>query len=276
LAQISAISIVGFGAVGQSLARAFKKAGLPLLSVVGRGRAGERRLTRELKVECLSGVAQLDQNQGIIVLAVRDDQIADLARSMARLDLRWKRLTVLHTSGSLASAVLAPLDKAGAGVAAWHPFQTFLKVRPAPLNGVTFGIDGNPRGVRSAFALSRAVGGKPLKIAARDRVPYHLSAVLACGFIATDMQMAERVLKSLGLSDSRVREAILPIAEQTMLNVRALGPRKAMTGPAVRGDRATIRKHLAALKKLDPKLAKVYSEVTTYILDSTTIVEETS
>jgi predicted short-subunit dehydrogenase-like oxidoreductase (DUF2520 family) len=276
LAQFSAISVVGFGSVGQSLGRTLVQSRLPLRWVVGRGQPGERRLARELKIEYLSDVAQLPQEQGIIILCVRDRQIPELARQMASLDLPWKRLTVLHTAGVLGSEVLSPLERAGAGVAAWHPFQTFVRRRSAPLAGVTFGIDGNPRGVRAGFALARALGGRPLKIAARDRALYHASAVLACGFVAADLQMAVTVLQGLGLSEKRARETALPIAEQTMSNLRSLGPLKAMTGPAIRGDVATIRKHLAALKNLDPKLAKVYAEVTKCILGMATTAEEKS
>lgn len=179
------------------------------------------------------------------------------------MPLNWKRVTVIHTSGIHDSGVLEPLQKLGAGVAAWHPYQTFPKSakEAARLAGVTFGIDGNPRGVRAAFKLARELGGKPVKIPPEKRILYHVSAVFASGFVAGNLTAAETILRKVGLSDKRAREAILSIARETLDNCQRLGPQAAETGPAVRGDIETVKKHAAALKKTLPELARRY-EVT--------------
>ena len=53
----------------------------------------------------------------------------------------------------------------------------------------------------------------------------------------------ERVATSVGLDI----EAFLPLTRAAVDDVAALGPRDALTGPAVRGDWATLRRHLDAL-----------------------------
>jgi predicted short-subunit dehydrogenase-like oxidoreductase (DUF2520 family) len=50
-------------------------------------------------------------------------------------------------------------------------------------------------------------------------------------------------------------EAYLDLARATLDNVAELGPRKALTGPAARGDEATIRRHL---RVLPPEERKAY------------------
>ncbi|MGH9194032.1 MAG: DUF2520 domain-containing protein, partial [Acidimicrobiales bacterium] len=42
-------------------------------------------------------------------------------------------------------------------------------------------------------------------------------------------------------------EAYVDLAQATLDNVAALGPAAGLTGPAARGDEATIRRHLRAL-----------------------------
>jgi predicted short-subunit dehydrogenase-like oxidoreductase (DUF2520 family) len=42
-------------------------------------------------------------------------------------------------------------------------------------------------------------------------------------------------------------EAYLDLARSTLANVHALGPAAALTGPIVRGDWTTVRRHLAVL-----------------------------
>ena len=48
---------------------------------------------------------------------------------------------------------------------------------------------------------------------------------------------------------------------ETAKNFAGLGARRALTGPAARGDWATIRKHLAALEELAPALVPLYEEL---------------
>ena len=45
-----------------------------------------------------------------------------------------------------------------------------------------------------------------------------------------------------------------------MLKVLEIGPQKAQTGPAIRGDEKTIAAHLAELQDKE-KLAKIYKEL---------------
>jgi predicted short-subunit dehydrogenase-like oxidoreductase (DUF2520 family) len=272
-----AVVIVGLGAVGKTLARALAATGRVELTLVGNGVPGERRWVarqgwwrkKEAQRVGRYTVSLLDLRDpiDIIILAVEDWNIGRVAKELSRLPLSWQQVSVLHTSGVQGSAVLKPVAAKGAGAAAWHPYQTFpARAQNTPLAGITFGITGNRRGQAAARRLTRLLGGKPLTIREQDRVLYHLSAVLACGFVAADVKAAMTVLKALGISEKRALEAVLPIAESTLANIRTLGIEAAQTGPAVRGDKTTIEKHRKALKKSDPEMEKMYAAVTEYVM----------
>jgi predicted short-subunit dehydrogenase-like oxidoreductase (DUF2520 family) len=262
-----AITIIGLGAVGSALAQALSAAGCPRLLLVGRGRAHEKTLARRLHAQYTSRITGLDSSYNIVIVAVKDTDLPQVVADLANLPLTWPKLTVLHTAGALGSEVLKPLQPFNAGLAAWHPYQTFpKKARRMNLEGITWGVDGNRKGVIAANRLSRSLGGKPLRIVGEDRVLYHLSAVLACGFITADLQMAVKILQSPGIPEARSLETVLPIARETLRQISELGLQEALTGPAVRGDTATIQKHRKALRKLDPGTVKVYEEVSRYLL----------
>jgi predicted short-subunit dehydrogenase-like oxidoreductase (DUF2520 family) len=271
------VAIVGLGAVGRVLARALAETGVARLTLVGSGGPAERRwaaaVIPQRKAEAQQAgrygtrLEDIPDDIDIIVITVEDRNLASVAGELAALPLPWKRVAVLHTSGSQGSAVLAPVAAQGAGVAAWHPFQTFpARAQNVPLTGITFGISGEGRGSRAARRLTRILGGRPLAVPEAERVLYHLSAVLACGFVAADLQAAVGVLKTLGVSEQRALEAVLPIAASTLSNIRELGIEAAQTGPAVRGDLQTIRKHRQALGATDKDLARLYAAVTEYVM----------
>jgi predicted short-subunit dehydrogenase-like oxidoreductase (DUF2520 family) len=66
---------------------------------------------------------------------------------------------------------------------------------------------------------------------------------------------AEVVGKAAGMKDPR--QSLAKIIQTTLDNYLAHGAAASFSGPIVRGDAATVRKHLAALKKL-PQQRAVY------------------
>lgn len=253
------LTLIGLGAVGTSLAKSLSRTKWAAFATVGRGRPGERRITRALNIDFYDSIFNIRQNHGIIIIAVRDAQLDDVVRDLCGLKLPWQRFTVLHTSGALSADPLRPLARRGAAVAAWHPFQTFPKGGgEAVLNGIFFGIEGNPRGIAAASRLTRVLGGNPVRVPAKLRALYHASAVFASGFVTANLQIAVDLLSKCGLSERQARAAAIAIARETLGNVERFGPRQALTGPAARGDAATVKKHLAALKAIAPEWLATY------------------
>jgi len=60
-------------------------------------------------------------------------------------------------------------------------------------------------------------------------------------------------------------QAMRPLIEGTIANIARLGPAKALTGPILRGDVATVRKHLEALGG-DPEAGEIYAALGKRIL----------
>ena len=75
----------------------------------------------------------------------------------------WRGRTVFHSSGALTSDVLAPLRAKGAYVASVHPGMTFVRKSVPTLEGVPFGVEGDPAAVRMAKRLVQDLGGKAVR-----------------------------------------------------------------------------------------------------------------
>ena len=82
-----------------------------------------------------------------------------------------------------------------------------------------------------------------VEVADADRAAYHAAACIAANHVVALLGRVERVAASVGLDV----EAFLPLTRAAVDDVAALGPRRALTGPAVRGDWATLSRHLDAL-----------------------------
>lgn len=212
------VRIVGPGRAGRSFEAALLAAGAPPIEVIGR-------------TDDLDGAAS---GAEVVILAVPDRVVAEVARSVAPV----ATTVVMHCSGSLGLEVLAPHER----VASMHPLCTLpdpvlgaLRLRA----GAYFAVAGD----HSATDLVLCLGGHPIVVAAADRAAYHAAACVAANHLVGLLGQVERIAAGIGLP----LEAFLPLARGALDDVSMLGPRAALTGPAARGDLATIDRHREAL-----------------------------
>jgi predicted short-subunit dehydrogenase-like oxidoreductase (DUF2520 family) len=216
------IRIIGPGRAGTSLAAA--------LSARGWEFAGFLRRSDDL-----SGAAR---GVDVLVIATPDDAIAEVAAAVVPV----VTTTVVHLSGSLG------LDALGAHPlrAAVHPLVPLPngEVGAARLcSGVTFAVAGAP----AAHEIAAALGGRTVEVADDDRAAYHAAACIAANHVVALLGQVERVAAEVGLD----LESFLPLTRAAVDDVAALGAQAALTGPARRGDWATLSRHLDALPEAE-------------------------
>ena len=107
------------------------------------------------------------------------------------------------------------------------------------LRGAWFAVAGDAE----VDSLVTALGGRSFAITDSARPLYHAAAVISSNHLVALLGQAERVADLAGVP----LEVMLDLARDTVDNVRRLGPAAALTGPAARGDEATIARHLKAL-----------------------------
>jgi predicted short-subunit dehydrogenase-like oxidoreductase (DUF2520 family) len=215
---VQSIRIIGPGRAGTSLAAALAAHGWDVVGFLGRH----------------DDVTDAARDVDILVIATPDDVVAATAAAV----VPRAGTTVLHLSGSLGLDVLVPHPRR----AALHPLVPLPNAAVGATrlaSGVTFAVSGEP--VARLLALS--LGGRVVEVADADRAAYHAAACIAANHVVALLGQVERVAASAGLD----LEAFLPLTRAAVDDVAALGPRQALTGPAVRGDWDTLSRHLDAL-----------------------------
>ena len=263
------IAIVGAGNLGSALARALHGAGYRISEIVYRG-SGRGERARQLAVRVHGRAVELPQARlpaEVVWLCVPDSQIASCAQDLAKVGA-WRGMIALHPSGALASDELQPLRRRGAAVAAAHPLMTFVRRSSPALAGVPFAIEGDAAAVRAARRMVRNLGGKSFSVRRQHKPLYHAWGAFASPLLIALLASAEQVAMAAGVrSRTAARKRMLPILEQTLRNYGALGPAEAFSGPLVRGDVATVRRHLRALARL-PLPRQVYAALAQAALDT--------
>ena len=253
------VALVGPGNLGTALALTLAGAGYPVKFVVIKpSRARDRGVTglaKRIKAQVVVlGSQRLDSN--IVWLTVPDDSIVAVARALA-IAQDWKGKYVFHSSGALTSDELASLRKRGARVASAHPMMTFVRGAAPEMAGVSFALEGDAAAVRMARAVVENLGARAFVIKKENKVLYHAFGSFASPLVIALMASMEHVGKAAGIRRQDIKMVILPLLSQTLQNYLKRDAASAFSGPLVRGDVATVRKHLSELKKL-PEARAVY------------------
>ena len=254
-------SIVGAGRLGTALAAALVRRGWQVEAIVDREARAARESRRIVgRGRASTSLAAAAKAGGAVIIAVPDDAVAGVAAALAGASGSWAKRGVFHTSGLLPAGVLGPLAARGARVASLHPVQSFPRkdVPPSYFAGITWGIEGDAAASKEAARIVRALRGHILLLSAKDKAIYHAACALASNALVALEWTAAEALAMAGVPEASAPGLLFPLVQRTLQNVKSLGPGKALTGPIVRGDAATVRKHLEALESR-PAARDVYT-----------------
>jgi predicted short-subunit dehydrogenase-like oxidoreductase (DUF2520 family) len=233
--EAPALAIVGAGRLGSALAAAAQRAGIEVI-LAGRDRAAAACRGARAALLCVPDAA------------IRD-AAAVAAEAVPPLEL------VGHPSGSTGLDALAPAARAGAATFSLHPLQT-VPDPAAELAGSPCAVAGSSaEALGFARELAERLGMRPFAIDERHRALYHAAACVASNFLVTLEESAAGLLEAAGARDAR--ELLAPIVLRTAANWSDRGA-AALTGPVARGDRATVERHLDALRVSAPELVELY------------------
>ena len=271
-----AIGLIGPGRAGVGLALALARAGY---SVRLHGR-NEKGLPAPLTLTVGEGrkpppwLGETD----VVILTVRDDAITPLATSLANSRAISERHVVLHLSGVQGQEALGPLVTSRAALGSFHPLQTIVEPELAAgrLKGAWAAVEGMPRAVEAGERIAKDLGMRPFRIATKSKAIYHAGAVFASNYLVVVEAIAQRLLRHAGLSDADAWAALRPLVEGTFENLSRHEPREALTGPVVRGDTATIVRHLESLAVDDAKLYRALGRAALELAQKQGMDEETA
>jgi predicted short-subunit dehydrogenase-like oxidoreductase (DUF2520 family) len=253
------IAIIGPGSLGAAMAVSLKEARYKIEEIISRDTASSRKRAQQLARQVGAYPTTLVNSNfsaHVCWLCVPDGQIRACARSIAGAG-GWAGKIVFHSSGALSSDELQSLRGKGAAVASVHPLMTFVvNIRPS-LKGVPFALEGDTAAIRTARKIVTSLGGKPFDISKRHKAAYHAWGAFASPLLAALLATAEKVARRAGIDRTTAREMMLPIIRQTIANYAQRGPAGAFSGPIVRGDAATLKKHMRILSRI-PDGKQVY------------------
>ena len=257
------VTIIGAGPVGSALALALKKKEYQVRVVFSRKGKSAKALGQRI----LAPHARLRSTkrfgvEGIIFIAVPDDEIENVVHILSRSHEDFSRSIIFHTSGALSSKILSPLERKGATVGSFHPVQTFpkSKVTSGWLEDIWIGIEGDKKAVVAARRIVHDFAARSFVLSSRQKVLYHVAAVFSSNYFVTLLSVVEELGKRIHLPRRKLISIVEPLILQSLMNVKKSSAASALTGPIARGDVQTLKRHRLELgKKGLRNISQLYS-----------------
>jgi predicted short-subunit dehydrogenase-like oxidoreductase (DUF2520 family) len=256
--------VIGAGPVATLLSASLRKGGVPVLGLWARRPDAARAAARAAGVAGFSSAPpDLLLESDVVILAVKDAAVAEVAAMLCGTGLITKRHVLLHCSGAMPSgdALGEVADKVG-GIGTLHPLRAIAATAEggevaSGMRGTVFGIEGDAVAQQVARRLVTALGGAALPLAREQMAAYHAAAAMASNYVVALIDAAAQALAASGMPMDQAVAALVPLAQGALANVAEQGAKRGLTGPIRRGDAQTVERHLAALS-VRPETAELY------------------
>jgi len=252
--KASNLSFAGAGNVAGSLCRILFQTGHRIVRIVSETETRGRGLSRE----CGASWSQeliFNGETDIIIVSVPDSRLANVLSGIKC----HPETVIAHTAGSFGLDVFPEYIR-NKGV--FYPLQTFTAGREINFDGLPFLIEAdNQITAKTLENLALSVKGKVHFTDLERRIKAHLAAVFICNFTNHMLTIGKEIASEADIPFQWFEHLVM----ETISKALEKGPENSQTGPAVRKDHNTIKKHLELLS-LSPGLQKLYNDVTQSII----------
>jgi predicted short-subunit dehydrogenase-like oxidoreductase (DUF2520 family) len=248
------IVLLGSGNTATVLAKLMVAKQHSIVQVWSRTFANAHELTSKVGGIAIEFLTDITKEADLYMIAVTDGIVNDIADQ-----LQLKNKIVVHTAGSVSKDVLS---SASANYGVLYPLQS-LRKDMTTVPEIPFLIDANSEDVKVLlYDFAKELSGSVAFANDEERLHMHLAAVVVNNFTNHLYAIAENLCKQQPLNF----QMLLPLIQETAHRLTQVSAIDAQTGPARRGDGATINKHLHLLKE-NEKIQFIYQTLSNSILD---------
>ncbi|CAA0235471.1 DUF2520 domain-containing protein [Tenacibaculum maritimum] len=191
---------------------------------------------------------KLLKNADIIIIAVSDDAISDIADSIAS-----KSALVVHTSGGASINLLKNNSRKGV----FYPLQSFSKDKKVDFKTIPLCLEAQTNDdLMLLEKLALTIGNAIYHINSKQRKQLHIAAVFVNNFVNHLYHIGSDICEKHDIPF----EILHPLIIETASKIQQLSPKNAQTGPAIRNDQKTLISHLKSLCSQQQYIYKILTK----------------
>jgi predicted short-subunit dehydrogenase-like oxidoreductase (DUF2520 family) len=244
------IVIIGSGNVAEHLLRAFKNSiNSEVIQIYSRNNAIGEELGNSFNIEFTNNAGNL-KNADLYLISINDAAIAEVSAS-----LPFSNKLVAHTSGATSIENIAKVNRQ----AVFYPLQSFTKGKEIDFTQIPICLEAkNNDDLEILTEIAKSISNTVKNISSEQRKYIHASAVFVNNFTNHLFSIGKTIAEQNNIDFNLLK----PLIKETVQKLEYKTPKEAQTGPAVRGDKETMEKHLELIQD------KTHKEIYKLISDS--------
>lgn len=257
------IGFVGAGKVGCSLGRYFAQEH-ELIGYASKTYASAEEAAQLTGSQAFKSPINLAAKCDALFITTPDGQIVPTWETIRDSDDNeiLNGMLICHCSGALPSSELNGCGDKGAYAYSIHPLFAIPSkcTSTDELQKAFFAIEGDNGKLNEAISIVEAMGNPYQIIKTEQKVRYHAAAAMASNHVIALYRLSCDELVKCGFSSESAEKALAPLFLGNAQHVANEGTVASLTGPAERGDMATIEKHLACLNGQTREVYQILNE----------------
>lgn len=255
------VSIIGAGKVGRVFAKNLKRLGYNIISISSKSNISADKLANEIKSEASYDWLKISEAD-IIFITTNDSAIKNVVDILIERNILRKGQFLYHCSGVEKIDILSCAKEKNIFIGSIHPLQAFSE--EVNLKNVYFALDGDYEAISLGQKIVYDLGGNPFVVPGNKRALYHAAACIASNYFVTLIHSALLFFKEFNINEQDAFQALLPLIQGSIENIKQNGCGKGLTGPISRGDTETVSKHVRAINDIVPGELELYKTMGRY------------
>lgn len=249
------IVLIGSGNLAFSLAHSLAKSAHNLIEIYSRNTSNAQDLSSVTGAKCIEKIENISAHADLYIISVPDGSIPEVVKLLPKVNG-----AVVHTSGSTPLESISTYISTPCGI--FYPFQTFSFGRVTQFEGIPICIEATDEDTYNILSsLASSLGALPVEMDTDMRKWLHLSGVFACNFVNHMLAISHMLAQENDLDPSLLKPLIL----ETINKALEGNPIDSQTGPAVRGDTETLKRHFVMLNQIDEEIRDLYIAISASI-----------
>lgn len=251
---------IGAGKVGFSLGKYLKENNINISGYYSKSQHSAKEAAIFTNTQQYNNLEDLIKNSDAIFITTPDNQIADVWNEIKKLPIKEK--LICHCSGSISSEVFSNINNHGAYGYSIHPMFAISDKYNSykDLSKAFITIEGHKKYIEYFKVLFSSFDNSVAIINKDNKTLYHAAAVTVSNLVLGLINNGINYLEQCGFTKETAINALYPLIEFNIKNIKENGIINSLTGPIERGDLSTVINHLNVLNEEDKDLYKLLSK----------------
>ncbi|MEN8139577.1 MAG: Rossmann-like and DUF2520 domain-containing protein [Bacteroidota bacterium] len=248
------IVLIGSGNVAEHLLRAFAKSNSSeIVQLYSRNKETGSKLAETFGIDFCNDISKLFEAD-LYLISVSDSAISELSSS-----LPFSNRLVAHTSGA---TNINTIDSKNSQ-AVFYPLQTFTKNKKIDFSKIPICLETtNLNDCKLLTEIAGSISKTVQTVTSEQRQYLHVSAVFVNNFTNHLFHIGKEIADHHNVDFDLLK----PLIAETVEKLNYKTPKDAQTGPALRGDKNTMEKHLKIIP--NKKHREIYRLITESIFET--------